>query len=204
MGRKAVFSDEQIINAGKVIKAEGKPVSPFAIRNMLNGGSTDRIKDVWHQYTKKLTAEEIDSSSAEEIELPTEIQETLDKNSKFALNHLEKLANESYRIAQQVAEKRVKSTIKDYQIMVDELEESERQANLAIDASDRKAESLEDELESITAKNETLHAKNSRLSGIIDMLKERVLQLETTEVAFTDLQREFGKLEGQIELLRNS
>lgn len=204
MGRKAVFSDEQIINAGKAIEADGKPVSPFAIRNMLNGGSTDRIKEVWHQYTQQLSVGDTDTSTEEEIDLPVEIQEALDKNSSSALNHLEKLATESYRIAQQVAEKRVKSTIEDYQAKVNELVESERQANLAIEASDQKADMLEDELDALTTKNENLHAENARLSGVIDMLKERIQQLESTELAYSDLQRKFGKLEGQIELLRNS
>ena len=44
MGRRAEFTDQQIIDAGIIIESEGKLVSPFAIRNRLDGESSERIK----------------------------------------------------------------------------------------------------------------------------------------------------------------
>ena len=78
----------------------------------------------------------------EEIDLPIEITKKLEKNQQAAKDQLEKLAIESYRVAQQVAEKRAKSTIEDYQSKIAEFEESENQASLAIDSSDRKIDQL--------------------------------------------------------------
>lgn len=199
MGRRAEFSDQQIIEAGKSITAEGKLVSPFAIRNRLQGGSSERIKIVWSEYLSQ--QESIVEEKVEEIELPTEIAEKLEKNQQTAINQLEKLAMESYKLAQQVAEKRVKSTIDDYQSKILEYEESENQASLAIESSDKKIDELETELDVLQSRNEGLVAENSRLFGFLEANKSRIKQLEIKEVEFDKLQRAYGKLEGKVEVL---
>ncbi|MCF2948827.1 DNA-binding protein [Paraglaciecola aquimarina] len=199
MGRRAEFSDQQIIEAGKAITAEGKLVSPFAIRNRLQGGSSERIKIVWSEYLSQ--QESIVEEKVEEIELPTEIAEKLEKNQQTAINQLEKLAMESYKVAQQVAEKRVKSTIDDYQSKILEYEESENQASLAIESSDNKIDELEAEIDVLQSRNEELVAENSRLLGLLEANESRIKQLEIKEVEFDKLQRAYGKLEGRFELL---
>lgn len=199
MGRRAEFSDEQIIGAGKAIQAEGKPVSTFAIRNRLQGGSSERIKAVWSDYI--IQQETIVEPEVPEIELPSEIAEILEKNQKTAQNQLEKLTIEGYKVAQLVAEKRVKSTIDEYQTKIDMFEESENQASIALETSDKKIEELELLIESLTDKNETLISENSKLEGKLNAISENVIKLEKIELSYRDLQREFGKLEGKLETL---
>lgn len=199
MGRRAEFSDQQIIEAGKAITAEGKLVSPFAIRNRLQGGSSERIKIVWSEYLSQ--QESIVEEKVEEIELPTEIAEKLEKNQQTAINQLEKLAMESYKLAQQVAEKRVKSTIDDYQSKILEYEESENQASLAIESSDKKIDELETEIDILQSRNEKFVSENSKLLGLLEANDSRIKQLETKEIELDKLQRAYGKLEGQLELL---
>ncbi|MBU2878734.1 MULTISPECIES: DNA-binding protein [Aliiglaciecola] len=200
MGRKAEFTDQQIIDAGIIIETEGKLVSPFAIRNRLDGGSSERIKKVWEKYVAQ--KEVVVDEKVEEIDLPSEILDKLEKNQQTAKLQLEKLALESYRVAQQVAEKRVKSTIEDYQSKIAAFEESENQASLAIDSSDRKIDQLESTLDSLSTKNEKLLAENSKLQGSLDTLVERSLKLEEKEKQYEKLQRDFGKLEGKLESLQ--
>ncbi|WP_289028153.1 DNA-binding protein [uncultured Paraglaciecola sp.] len=202
MGRRAEFTDQQIIEAGIIIETEGKLVSPFAIRNRLDGGSSERIKKVWDKYVAQ--KEVVVDQKIEEIDLPNEILDKLEKNQQTAKLQLEKLALESYRVAQQVAEKRVKSTIEDYQAKIAEFEESENQASLAIDSSDRKIDQLESTIESLSTKNEKLLAENSKLQGSLDTLIERTLKLEEKEKQHDILQREFGKLEGKLESLQKT
>ncbi|MEP0354412.1 DNA-binding protein [Paraglaciecola sp.] len=202
MGRRAEFTDQQIIEAGIIIETEGKLVSPFAIRNRLDGGSSERIKKVWDKYVAQ--KEVVVDQKIEEIDLPNEILDKLEKNQQTAKLQLEKLALESYRVAQQVAEKRVKSTIEDYQAKIAEFEESENQASLAIDSSDRKIDQLESTIESLSTKNEKLLAENSKLQGSLDTLIEHTLKLEEKEKQYDILQREFGKLEGKLESIQKT
>ncbi len=200
MGRRAEFSDEQIINAGKAIQAEGKPVSTFAIRNRLNGGSSERIKTVWSGYV--IQQETITEAEVPEVDLPVEIIEILEKNQKTAQSQLEKLTVEGYKVAQQIAEKRVKSTIDEYQSKLDVFEESENQASIALETSDKRIEELELVIDSLTEKNEMLISDNSKLQGRLNALNERLDKLEIIERAYTELQREYGKLEGKLESLK--
>ncbi|MDX2371032.1 MAG: DNA-binding protein [Colwellia sp.] len=199
MGRIAEFSDQQIIDAGDAISAEGKLVSTFAIRNRLNGGSSDRIKAVWSRYVAQ--KESVIEENIPDIDLPTEIAETLEKNQETAKNQLKKLAIESYKVAQQIAEKRVKSTIDDYQTKILEYEESENQASLALESSDKKNDELESEIEALQSRNENLVAENSKLSGVLESNNHRLKQLEAKEVELDKLQRAYGKLEGKLELM---
>jgi hypothetical protein len=200
MGRKAEFSDQQIIDAGKAIESEGKPISTFAIRNRLNGGSSERIKTVWAEYTAH--QETIIEEEIPDIELPTEISEKLEKNQQTAKSQLEKLAIESFRVAQQVAEKRVKSTIDDYQSKIREYEESENQASIALESSDKKIDDLEGEIDLLQSRNEELVAGNSKLLGLMQANNARIKQLEGKEIELDKLRRAYGKLEGQLELLK--
>lgn len=55
MGRRAQFSEKQIIAAGIELEELGIVVSPFAIRNKLGGGCTDRIKVAWKKHTSQLS-----------------------------------------------------------------------------------------------------------------------------------------------------
>ncbi len=45
--KKPTYTDAQIVEAGKQLLAEDKPVTPFGIRNLLGGGNHLRIKQVW-------------------------------------------------------------------------------------------------------------------------------------------------------------
>lgn len=64
--RKPTYSDAQIIEAGKRLLAEQKPVSPFAIRTLLGGGNHVRIRQVW--------------SSAEQMGVDVALKAALDES----------------------------------------------------------------------------------------------------------------------------
>lgn len=201
MGRKAEFTEEQIIKYGKAIEAEGGTVSPFAIRNRLKGGDSRRIAKVWLAYKSNQKIENTKDESNEEIELPTEIEEALNKNIKISTTQLERLAMESYKAAKQVANKEVRITLEELNEKINEYQESENQASLALEDCDLMVEKLEDEIELLSKRNEQLMAENSRVSGQLESTQRRTEQLEKIEEAYNSLQREFGKLEGQLELL---
>jgi cation transport regulator ChaB len=201
MGRKAEFSDDEIIAAGNLIKSEGKLVSPYAIRNRLDGGSSPRLKAVWTAYEKGQANNESIHGTQQNFDLPHEIKEVLERNQELALKHLESSAIESYRIAQKAAEKRVSLTFEEHKLKINDYEESELQASIAIERSDKKNDELNLELEVVVAEKDRLQSENSRLAGQIESFHEQVKQLQQKESAFIELQREFGKLEGKNEFL---
>lgn len=204
MGRVAEYSVEQIIGAGKSIEASEKRVTPFAIREKLGGGSPERIKEIWEQHLNQIKSESISESPDDEVELPSEIQDALEKNLKTASKQLISLTNGTFKVAMQVAEKRVKSTIDDFNNKIEELKEVEQDAFRAMGVSDRKIDDLETEISNLMQKNEQHVADNAKLTGKLESLKERMVQLEVKEAEFSALQREFGKLEGQLDILKSS
>ncbi|TMO83095.1 DNA-binding protein [Pseudoalteromonas spongiae] len=204
MGRVAEYSQNEIINAGEQIESNGKHVNPFAIREKLGGGSPDRIKKIWESHIASRQFHDAEQNNEDVIELPTEIQEAFVKNLKTVSSQLERIAQDSFRVAMQLAEKRVKSTIDEYQTKISEFEQSEQEAFHALETSDREKDGLEQKVEILTIKNEQLLAENSKLQGNIESLQLRMSQLETKESELSELQREFGKLQGRIEIMENN
>lgn len=201
MGRVPEYTTEQIIEAGLAIAKTGKTVTPFAIRERLHGGSPDRIKRIWDAYCKDAKSETTENVGSNEIELPTEIQEALDKNWKMAQKHLKDIAISSFSVATSIAEKRVTSTIEDYKSKISEYEESEKDAFQSLETSDREKAELENQIELLNEKSETLASDNARLSGMLETLQSRVSQLELKESELSELKIEYGKLQGKIEVI---
>jgi hypothetical protein len=81
VGRLAKSTDEEIIAAGIAIENEGKPVSAFAIRNVLKGGCSDRIRLLWNEFIEQRGSRELEVDVANKIDLPPEIQDLLEKSS---------------------------------------------------------------------------------------------------------------------------
>jgi chromosome segregation ATPase len=201
MGRKTEYNDDEIVKTGLAIEKEGKSVSPFAIRNRLGGGSSERIKGIWQTFDDKRQAESEAEDAQETIELPSEIQTILEKNLAVAANMLDRLAYESFKVARSVAEKRVTSTIEEYQSRITSFVEAQSQASQALESSDKKVDELEDHIDALQSKNESLLEENAKLSGKIEILIERISVLEDKEQRFGNLQREFGKLEERLRHL---
>lgn len=70
--RKPTFTDEDIISAGKRLKAENKPVTANAIKLLLGGGNPTRIRTVWDRYVVDSESPEPESSKLNDGELDTE------------------------------------------------------------------------------------------------------------------------------------
>lgn len=201
MGRIAEFTDENIINAGLSLQKNNKPVSPFSIRNKIGGGSSERIKEVWNIYLK--AQPELMESDDIAVELPTEIQENLDRNIKHAIKNIENITANNFKVAQEIAEKRVSSTINEYKVKVDDFEESEQQASIALENCDLKITILNDELDLEKQRNEELVAENAKLEGVLSSTNDSVAKLEIKSVELNKLILEHGKLIGKYELLEH-
>jgi hypothetical protein len=120
---------------------------------------------VWNIYLK--AQPELMESDDIAVELPTEIQENLDRNIKHAIKNIEDITTNNFKVAQEIAEKRISSTINEYKVKVDDFEESEQQASIALENCDLKITELNDELDLEKQRNEELVAENAKLEGVL-------------------------------------
>ena len=201
VGRIAEFTDENIINAGLSLQKNNKPVSPFSIRNKMGGGSSERIKEVWNIYLKEQP--ELIESDDIAVDLPVEIQVNLERNIKHAIKNIEDITINNFKVAQEVAEKRASSTIHEYKVKIDDFEESEQQANIALENCDLKITELHDELDLLKQQNEELVAENAKVEGVLSSTNNSIAKLEIKSVELNKLILEHGKLIGKYELLEH-
>ena len=201
MARHAEVKEQDIIDAGVALENSGKRANSGSIRVKLgNKGGFVRIKEVWENHVSNRGAGDSDIDSDTDIELPAEIQDNLERNSKQAVKNLEAITVNSFKVAQQIAEKRVSSTIEEYKAKIEDFEESEQQAGIALEACDAQISDLHDELESLQTKNEKLLSENSHLSGQISSAVDRINALEKKESELFELKEQYGKLLGKYEL----
>lgn len=202
MARHAEVKEQDIIDAGVALENSGKRANSGSIRVKLgNKGGFARIKEVWENHVKNREDANITSEEDVNIELPSEIQESLERNIKQAVKNLENITVNSYKVAQQIAEKRVSSTIDEYKAKIDDFEESEQQAGVALEACDEQISNLYDEIENLQGKNEKLLSENSHLSGQMSSAVERINDLEKKESELFELKEQYGKLLGKYELV---
>lgn len=132
MGRKVEFSDQQIIETGKAIAKTGQTVSPFSIRNVLKGGSSERIKRVWEHYIEEQKQLEVQMAS---VELPLKVRETLGNHLKLLEKQLTDLTKDSFSLAQQDADSRIMSTIEALKEKICTHEDSEQEVKGQINSA---------------------------------------------------------------------
>jgi hypothetical protein len=201
VGRLAKSTDDEIIAAGIAIENEGKPVSPFAIRNNLNGGCSERIKLVWDEFIKQRGSSELEVDIANKIDLPPELQDLLEKNSMLFQDKLTALAMECFRVSQVISKERIDSLAEDYKEQVFYFESAEQQAIVALNSADSEIERLEKELALSEKRYYFELAEKNKSKGIIETLEKRMERLEAREEEHLRLQHQFGKIEEQLESL---
>jgi chromosome segregation ATPase len=202
MARHAEVKEQEIIDAGIALENSGKRANSGSIRVKLgNRGGFARIKEVWEKHISNRGTGDSDVDSDIDIELPTEIQDNLERNSKQAVKNLETITINSFKVAQQIAEKRVSSTIEEYKAKIEDFEESEQQAGIALESCDNQISDLNDEVESLLNKNEKLLSENSHLSGQMSSAVARINDLEKKESELFELKEMYGKLLGKYELV---
>jgi chromosome segregation ATPase len=204
MARHAEVKEQEIIDAGVALEKSDKRANSGSIRVKLgNRGGFARIKEVWEKHINNRNAEEITVDSDVEIELPAEIQDSFERNSKQAIKNLEVITVNSFKVAQQIAEKRVSSTIEEYKAKIEDFEESEQQAGIALEACDSEIIELSDELDVLKQRYEELVACNAELKGKLSSANDNIAKLEAKETELNILRQDHGKLLGKYELLND-
>ena len=106
--RPVEFTPESIIQAGQTMKAAGRNITGFALRQKVGGGNPSRLKQVWdeHQSSQAATVTE------PVAELPVEVAEAVATVSKALTERIAALAVELNDKAVKAAERRVHEVVR--------------------------------------------------------------------------------------------
>ena len=69
--RPVEFTPEEIVKAGQELRAAGRNITGFALRQKIGGGHPSRLKQVWDEYLNSQVAVKADPFA----ELPVEVAE---------------------------------------------------------------------------------------------------------------------------------
>lgn len=106
--RPAEFTPESIIEAGQALKAAGRNITGFALRQRVGGGNPSRLKQVWDEHISSQAV-----ARAEPVaELPIEVAEEVAAVTKALTERLATLAVELNDKAVKAAERRVAEVIR--------------------------------------------------------------------------------------------
>ena len=72
--RPVEFTDEQVIEAGRTLQAQGRNITGFALRKLVGGGDPTRLKQRWDAHQASTTAGEPETF----VELPIEVANVVD------------------------------------------------------------------------------------------------------------------------------
>jgi chromosome segregation ATPase len=199
MARLPEVTEEEIISAGQEIEQSGKPANPGSIRTKLGDrGGYPRIRTVWDKYKKGSGS---NGEDEHEIVLPTEIEDNLDRLSKKVITHLTQITKSSYDIAQQLAEKRVSSTIDEYKGRITEFEQFEQDASDSIENRESQIDELKEKNAFQEQQINDLKTEKIKIQAELEFSKVHIAKLEKKEKDLDNLQREHAKLQGKYEIL---
>lgn len=160
--RRAEYDEQQIIEAGQVLAAEGRRVTGFAIRERLGGGNANRIRQVWEEFQagqSNLVTEAV-------AELPVEVAEQLEHFIATLGQTVTNLTVELNDRAVKAAERRTAQLVR---TTSEQREQAERELSDASEA----VEELEDMLANVRAE---LAKAQERLASVDE--KRQSLSLE--------------------------
>jgi colicin import membrane protein len=105
--RPAEYTAEEIIAAGEAIRAVGRNVTGFALRQRVGGGNPSRLRQVWdeHLADKAVAVEPV-------AELPVEVAETVAAVTKALAERIAAFAVKLNDTAVRAAERRVTEVVR--------------------------------------------------------------------------------------------
>lgn len=184
--RSVEISNEQIIEAGEALKADGRDVTAFGLRTKIGGGNAKRLWEVWNQHVVQTGTPHGEAP----VPLPAEVEQSFETLSTELARMLKRAAIELNSLAVKTAEQRIVEALRQ---AGEQSEKAARDMNEAAQAVDALELELEDsrnvckELEIKIARltDELFKAQHdgARLSGQLEATKEQQAAI------FCELQR---------------
>ena len=188
LGRAPEVSDDDIINAGKMLLDDGSRVTGFALRRAVgNRGDAGRLFRVWNAYLEATRC----NPNTDGIELPGELAANLAAMGKKLVADLEGMAEAMNATAVQTAESRVRQAIK----LADEREQNaEAEVNdamLFIDELEKKLVANQEANNELRRTCDELKCSEADLTRRVSELQNIELQHEETTLENSNLKRTY-------------
>ncbi|PTB92428.1 hypothetical protein C9974_12705 [Marinobacter sp. B9-2] len=185
--RPVKIETQDIIQAGQKIKADGKRVTGYGLRQLLGGGDQKRLLSVWQSHQ----SEEKNDEQQASFDLPIELEETLDKVGNVLSAQIRSMSVKLNEVAVKSATRQVADITREYKelkdqtdaelrdaaAIIEELEnqvvELDRKLKTAIDGRDDALERAEKDRERAIS----LDARMKEMAGIEEVVRRlRVLE----------------------------
>jgi chromosome segregation ATPase len=192
--RPTEYTDQQIIEAGEQLLAEGRNVTGFALRKIVGGGNPTRLKSIWDAHAAGSSPAEVEPVA----ELPNEVAEALKELTNGLSDQINRLAVDLNDKAVKASERRVSEVIKAASL---ERETSEREmadATATVNDLEEKLDEAQAEIGDLTATVEDTRAALAETKTALARAEEKQAQAEKTAA---DQQVEIRGLNDQIKAL---
>jgi len=180
--RPSEYTNEEIIAAGEAIRAAGRNVTGFALRQRVGGGNPSRLHQVWEEHLAGKEVVEVKPVA----ELPVEIAETLAVVTKSLTERITVFAAKLNDTAVRAAERRVAEIVRT-------AGEQCAQAQRELADAAQTVDDLEVSLEQVKGERDTLKSQ----------LAEKLAECQRQAVELAQLRERLLAAEGSLQEYRN-
>ncbi len=186
--RPVEFTPEEIVKAGQELRAAGRNITGFALRQKIGGGHPSRLKQVWDEYLNSQVAVKADPFA----ELPVEVAEEVAAVNKALAERLMAMAVEVNNKAVKAAERHVAEIIRS-------TGEHREQAERELADASQTVEDLETRLDEAKANAEEL---GNSLAEIRNDHQVQAVKLAQVSERLVLIEEERNRYEQQAEQMR--
>ena len=186
--RPVEFTPEEIVKAGQELRAAGRNITGFALRQKIGGGHPSRLKQVWDEYLNSQVAVKADPFA----ELPVEVAEEVGAVNKALAERLMAMAVEVNNKAVKAAERHVAEIIRS-------TGEHREQAERELADASQTVEDLETRLDEARANAEEL---GNSLAEIRNDHQAQAIKLAQVSERLVLIEEERNRYEQQAEQMR--
>lgn len=186
--RPVEFTPEEIVKAGQELRAAGRNITGFALRQKIGGGHPTRLKQVWDEYLNSQVAVKADPFA----ELPVEVAEEVAAVNKALAERLMAMAVEVNNKAVKAAERHVAEIIRS-------TGEHREQAERELADASQTVEDLETRLDEARANAEEL---GNSLAEIRNDHQAQAFKLAQVSERLVLIEEERNRYEQQAEQMR--
>lgn len=192
--RNVEFTDEQIIDAGEALQADGVTITSFSLRNRVGGGNPARLKKVWDDYVATRGALQVQETAELDADIVAAVQ-----------GYTQSLDAQLLALASKINENAIKSANRRVEDVLEALDKQKKQFETELSDAHKsvlKAEAAED-----SAKNETadllqqlvhINEQGQKQAQELAQLRERLtLAAQTTEAEKLRTQNEADALRAE-------
>ncbi|MCW7763388.1 DNA-binding protein [Photorhabdus luminescens] len=172
--RPVTFTPEDIIEAGKILQAEGRNITGFALRKKVGGGDANRLRQVWDEYQAGQSVVEHEPVA----ELPVEVAEEMKAVSVALTERIAQLTLELNDKAVRAAERRVAEVTRAAGEQTAQAERELADAAQTVDDLEETLDALRDEHSTTIAALDESRGKEQSQAVELAQLRERLASTE--------------------------